>query len=150
MSTLSMITINLSLFHSMLQIYIMPNAAVFKAETGEPTGMQNNMRIYGTCCLVIMTLVVFVGVKYVNKLALVFLSCVMLSIMAIYAGVIQSAIKPPSYQWVVLNCFTLTFKLHTANIMLRSSVQIISHSSQKHDMKLALKNFILFTLYFEQ
>ncbi len=80
----------------------MPNAAVFKAETGEPTGMQNNMRIYGTCCLVIMTLVVFVGVKYVNKLALVFLSCVMLSIMAIYAGVIQSAIKPPNSQWVVL------------------------------------------------
>uniref|UniRef100_A0A8C1I8V2 Solute carrier family 12 member 7a n=1 Tax=Cyprinus carpio TaxID=7962 RepID=A0A8C1I8V2_CYPCA len=73
--------------------YIMPNAAVFEAESREPTGMQNNMRIYGTCCLVIMTLVVFVGVKYVNKMALVFLSCVMLSIMAIYAGVIQSAIK---------------------------------------------------------
>ncbi len=87
-----MITINLSLFHLMLQIYIMPNAAV------KTTGMQNNMRLYGTCCLVIMTLVVFVGVKYVNKLALVFLSCVMLSIMAIYAGVIQSAIKPPSSQ----------------------------------------------------
>ncbi|KTG01406.1 hypothetical protein cypCar_00031958 [Cyprinus carpio] len=47
---------------------------------------------------VIMTLVVFVGVKYVNKMALVFLSCVMLSIMAIYAGVIQSAIKPPNSQ----------------------------------------------------
>ncbi|XP_026062384.1 solute carrier family 12 member 7 isoform X2 [Carassius auratus] len=78
--------------------YIMPNAAVFKAETGEPTGMQNDMRIYGTICLVIMTLVVFVGVKYVNKMALVFLSCVMLSIVAIYAGVIQSAIKPPNSQ----------------------------------------------------
>uniref|UniRef100_A0A8C2KZK2 Solute carrier family 12 member 7a n=1 Tax=Cyprinus carpio TaxID=7962 RepID=A0A8C2KZK2_CYPCA len=73
--------------------YIMPNAAVFEAKSREPTGMQNNMRIYGTFCLVIMTLVVFVGVKYVNKMALVFLSCVMLSIMAIYAGVIQSAIK---------------------------------------------------------
>ncbi|XP_042574142.1 solute carrier family 12 member 7 isoform X4 [Cyprinus carpio] len=78
--------------------YIMPNAAVFEAKSREPTGMQNNMRIYGTFCLVIMTLVVFVGVKYVNKMALVFLSCVMLSIMAIYAGVIQSAIKPPNSQ----------------------------------------------------
>uniref|UniRef100_A0A671NKA2 Solute carrier family 12 member 7-like n=1 Tax=Sinocyclocheilus anshuiensis TaxID=1608454 RepID=A0A671NKA2_9TELE len=87
--------------------YIMPNAAVFKAETGEPTGMQNNMRIYGTCCLVIMTLVVFVGVKYVNKLALVFLSCVMLSIMAIYAGVIQSAIKPPNSPVCLLGNRTL-------------------------------------------
>ncbi|XP_059419720.1 solute carrier family 12 member 7-like isoform X1 [Carassius carassius] len=82
--------------------YIMPNAAVFKANTGEPNGMQNNMRIYGTCCLAIMVLVVFVGVKYVNKLALVFLSCVMLSIMAIYAGVIQSAIKPPDSQVCLL------------------------------------------------
>uniref|UniRef100_A0A8C1X9J0 Solute carrier family 12 member 7a n=1 Tax=Cyprinus carpio TaxID=7962 RepID=A0A8C1X9J0_CYPCA len=82
--------------------YIMPNAAVFKAGTGEPNGMQNNMRIYGTCCLAIMVLVVFVGVKYVNKLALVFLSCVMLSIMAIYAGVIQSAIKPPDSQVCLL------------------------------------------------
>ncbi len=93
-----MITINLSLFHLMLQIYIMTKDAAFKAESGESIGMQNYMRIYGTCCLVIMTLVVFVGVKYVNKLSLVFLSCVMLSIMAIYAGVIQSAIKPPSSQ----------------------------------------------------
>uniref|UniRef100_A0A673GTY1 Solute carrier family 12 member 7-like n=1 Tax=Sinocyclocheilus rhinocerous TaxID=307959 RepID=A0A673GTY1_9TELE len=80
---------------------------VFKAETGEPNGMQNNMRIYGTCCLAIMALVVFVGVKYVNKLALVFLSCVMLSIMAIYAGVIQSAIKPPDSQVCLLGNRTL-------------------------------------------
>uniref|UniRef100_A0A673GSN2 Solute carrier family 12 member 7-like n=1 Tax=Sinocyclocheilus rhinocerous TaxID=307959 RepID=A0A673GSN2_9TELE len=87
--------------------YIMPNAVVFKAETGEPNGMQNNMRIYGTCCLAIMALVVFVGVKYVNKLALVFLSCVMLSIMAIYAGVIQSAIKPPDSQVCLLGNRTL-------------------------------------------
>uniref|UniRef100_A0A672SJR4 Solute carrier family 12 member 7-like n=1 Tax=Sinocyclocheilus grahami TaxID=75366 RepID=A0A672SJR4_SINGR len=87
--------------------YIMPNAAVFKAETGEPNGMQNNMRIYGTCCLAIMALVVFVGVRYVNKLALVFLSCVMLSIMAIYAGVIQSAIKPPDSQVCLLGNRTL-------------------------------------------
>lgn len=85
--------------------YIMPSAAVFEANN--PTGMQNNMRIYGTCCLVIMTLVVFVGVKYVNKLSLVFLSCVVLSIMAIYAGVIQSAIKPSSFTICLLGNRTL-------------------------------------------
>lgn len=96
-------SVNLSLslsFYTLLQTYIMPTATVFNAE--EPTGMQNNMRIYGTCCLAIMTLVVFVGVKYVNKLALIFLSCVVLSIMAIYAGVIQSSIKPSNFQWVML------------------------------------------------
>ncbi|XP_050984842.1 solute carrier family 12 member 7 isoform X4 [Labeo rohita] len=86
--------------------YIMPSAAVFKSETGD-AGMQNDMRIYGTCCLAIMSLVVFVGVKYVNKLALVFLSCVMLSIMAIYAGVIQSAIRPPDSQVCLLGNRTL-------------------------------------------
>ncbi|XP_056091443.1 solute carrier family 12 member 7 isoform X2 [Rhinichthys klamathensis goyatoka] len=80
--------------------YIMPTANVFKAQ--ESYWMQNNMRIYGTCCLAIMTLVVFVGVKYVNKLALIFLSCVVLSIMAIYAGVIQSAIKPPNFKICLL------------------------------------------------
>ncbi|XP_051557017.1 solute carrier family 12 member 7 isoform X2 [Myxocyprinus asiaticus] len=80
--------------------YIMPNADVFGANLkGDNllTAMQNNMRVYGTCCLAIMTLVVFVGVKYVNKLALVFLSCVVLSIMAVYAGVIQTAIKPHNF-----------------------------------------------------
>ncbi|XDV27238.1 hypothetical protein PO909_030802 [Leuciscus waleckii] len=85
--------------------YIMPTANVFKEQ--ELHWMQNNMRIYGTCCLAIMTLVVFVGVKYVNKLALIFLSCVVLSIMAIYAGAIQSAIKPPNFQICLLGNRTL-------------------------------------------
>ncbi|XP_067309913.1 solute carrier family 12 member 7 isoform X3 [Pseudorasbora parva] len=85
--------------------YIMPDANLFEQQ--EPTGMQNNMRVYGTCCLAIMTLVVFVGVKYVNKLALIFLSCVVLSILAIYAGVIQSAIKPPNYPICLLGNRTL-------------------------------------------
>lgn len=60
--------------------------------------VDNNMRLYGTCCLVIMTLVVFVGVRYVNKLSLVFLSCVVLSILAIYAGVIQTTIKANDFK----------------------------------------------------
>ena len=56
--------------------------------------MLNNMRVYGTCVLTCMATVVFVGVKYVNKLALVFLACVVLSILAIYAGVIKTAFDP--------------------------------------------------------
>ncbi|XP_067220269.1 solute carrier family 12 member 7 isoform X2 [Chanodichthys erythropterus] len=84
--------------------YIMPTANLFK---DEPNWMQNNMRVYGTCCLATMTLVVFVGVKYVNKLALIFLSCVVLSIMAIYAGVIQSAFKPSNFQICLLGNRTL-------------------------------------------
>lgn len=59
--------------------------------------MLNNMRVYGSIVLTFMSLVVFVGVKYVNKLALVFLACVILSILAVYAGVIKSAFDPPDF-----------------------------------------------------
>lgn len=59
--------------------------------------MLNNMRVYGSIVLSFMSLVVFVGVKYVNKLALVFLACVILSILAVYAGVIKSAFDPPDF-----------------------------------------------------
>lgn len=84
---------------SFLQAYIFPAMAIFKAEdaSGEAAAMLNNMRVYGTCVLTCMATVVFVGVKYVNKFALVFLGCVILSILAIYAGVIKSAFDPPSF-----------------------------------------------------
>lgn len=36
--------------------------------------------------------------RYVNKLALVFLACVILSIMATYAGVIKTLIEPPEFK----------------------------------------------------
>ncbi|XP_034469514.1 solute carrier family 12 member 7-like isoform X1 [Hippoglossus hippoglossus] len=82
-----------------LLTYIVPTA-VFKE--GEDAAMLNNMRVYGTGCLVLMALVVFVGVKYVNKLALVFLACVILSIMATYAGVIKTLIEPPDFSVCLL------------------------------------------------
>ncbi|KAG7526918.1 solute carrier family 12 member 7-like isoform X2 [Solea senegalensis] len=83
-----------------LLTYIIPTATVFK--DGEDAAMRNNMRVYGTGCLVLMALVVFVGVKYVNKLALVFLACVVLSIMATYAGVIKTIIEPPEFHVCLL------------------------------------------------
>ena len=48
--------------------------------------MLNNMRVYGSILLALLSLVVFVGVKYVNKCASIFLACVLLSIVAIYVG----------------------------------------------------------------
>lgn len=84
-----------------LQIYIVPQAAIFKIEGLEgpeaEAALLNNMRVYGTIVLSFMSLVVFVGVKYVNKLALVFLACVILSILAVYAGVIKTAVDPPVF-----------------------------------------------------
>ncbi|XP_031683008.1 solute carrier family 12 member 5 isoform X2 [Oncorhynchus kisutch] len=85
----------------LLLIYILPQAAIFKMEGLEgaeaEAAMLNNMRVYGTIVLSFMATVVFVGVKYVNKLALLFLACVILSILAVYAGVIKTAIEPPDF-----------------------------------------------------
>uniref|UniRef100_A0A6Q2X272 Solute carrier family 12 member 5b n=1 Tax=Esox lucius TaxID=8010 RepID=A0A6Q2X272_ESOLU len=75
-----------------------------------PFTMLNNMRVYGTIVLSFMATVVFVGVKYVNKLALVFLACVILSILAVYAGVIKTAIEPPVFPVCILGNRTLISK----------------------------------------
>ncbi|KAG8565547.1 hypothetical protein GDO81_012902 [Engystomops pustulosus] len=95
-----------------LLTYLFPGMAIFKAEEAkdEPAALLNNMRVYGTCVLTCMAIVVFVGVKYVNKFALVFLGCVILSILAIYAGVIKSAFDPPDFPICILGNRTLSRK----------------------------------------
>ncbi|XP_041946681.1 solute carrier family 12 member 5 isoform X1 [Alosa sapidissima] len=97
-----------------LLVYIVPQAAIFKMEGLEgaeaEAAMLNNMRVYGTVVLSFMAIVVFVGVKYVNKLALVFLACVILSIIAVYAGVIKTAIDPPEFPVCVLGNRTLVWR----------------------------------------
>ncbi|XP_046881399.1 solute carrier family 12 member 5 [Hypomesus transpacificus] len=94
--------------------YILPQAAIFKMEGLEgpeaEAALLNNMRVYGTIVLSFMALVVFVGVKYVNKLALLFLACVILSIIAVYAGVIKTAIDPPDFPVCILGNRTLVWK----------------------------------------
>lgn len=49
--------------------------------------MYNNYRVYGTILLLCIGSVVSVGVKFVNKFAVVALSCVILSILAVYVGI---------------------------------------------------------------
>ncbi|TNN48744.1 Solute carrier family 12 member 5 [Liparis tanakae] len=95
-------------------IYIVPQMAIFRIEGLEgpeaELALLNNMRVYGTVVLGLMSLVVFVGVKYVNKLALAFLACVILSIVAVYAGVIKTAIDPPVFPVCLLGNRTLLSK----------------------------------------
>uniref|UniRef100_A0A3B3WL81 Solute carrier family 12 member 7b n=1 Tax=Poecilia mexicana TaxID=48701 RepID=A0A3B3WL81_9TELE len=90
-------------------VLLCPLTAIFTAERKEDqlNALLNNMRIYGTICLSLMAVVVFVGVKYVNKLALVFLACVILSIISIYAGVIKSGFDPPDFPVCMLGNRTL-------------------------------------------
>ncbi|KAJ3594177.1 hypothetical protein NHX12_006508 [Muraenolepis orangiensis] len=89
--------------------YLIPQAAIFQATTahGGDSAMLNNMRVYGTICLSLMVLVVFVGVKYVNKLASLFLACVIISIFSIYAGAIKSITHPPDFTICMLGNRTL-------------------------------------------
>ncbi|KPP61132.1 hypothetical protein Z043_120808 [Scleropages formosus] len=79
--------------------YIIPAAAIFRPSDahGGDSAMLNNMRVYGTICLSLMALVVFVGVRYVNKFASLFLACVIISIVSIYAGAIKSIFHPPEF-----------------------------------------------------
>nr|KAF6442286.1 solute carrier family 12 member 7 [Rousettus aegyptiacus] len=90
--------------------YISPSAAVVRAGAAgsEAAALLHSMRVYGTCTLALMATVVFVGVKYVNKLALVFLACVLLSILAIYAGVVKTAFDPPDIPVCLLGNRTLS------------------------------------------
>lgn len=69
------------------QTYMAPWASIFGDFTKDPEAMYNNFRVYGTGLLLIMGMVVFVGVKFVNKFATIALACVILSISAVYVGI---------------------------------------------------------------
>ncbi|XP_010774714.1 LOW QUALITY PROTEIN: solute carrier family 12 member 4-like [Notothenia coriiceps] len=89
--------------------YLVPQAAIFHAtdSLGGDSAMLNNMRVYGSICLSLMAVVVFVGVKYVNKLASLFLACVIISIVSIYAGALKSMTHPPEFTICMLGNRTL-------------------------------------------
>ncbi|KAM4612103.1 solute carrier family 12 member 6 [Polymixia lowei] len=92
-----------------LLMYIAPRAAIFVSSEpdGDGSAMLNNMRVYGSICLLLMSLLVFVGVKYVNKLASIFLACVIVSILSIYIGALVSAVKPPEFSVCMLGNRTI-------------------------------------------
>ncbi|XP_072410586.1 solute carrier family 12 member 6-like, partial [Chiloscyllium punctatum] len=80
--------------------YIAPSMAIFHSDhvDGETAALLNNMRVYGTAFLLLMALVVFVGVRYVNKFASIFLGCVIVSIFSIFVGAVVSAFSPPDFK----------------------------------------------------
>ncbi|XP_014884704.1 solute carrier family 12 member 6 isoform X3 [Poecilia latipinna] len=88
-----------------LLMYIVPQAEIFK---GGGAAMLNNMRVYGSICLLLMSLLVFVGVKYVNKLASIFLACVIVSIVSIYIGAFVSAFHEHKFAVCMLGNRTIT------------------------------------------
>lgn len=67
-------------------VYMAPSFTLF-GEISDDVVKFNNFRVYGSCLLVVMGTIVFVGVKFVNKFAAVALACVLFSILAVYVGI---------------------------------------------------------------
>ncbi|CAH0766243.1 unnamed protein product [Diatraea saccharalis] len=82
--------------------YMAPWISIFGDFTKDPEAMYNNFRVYGTCLLLVMGMVVFVGVKFVNKFATVALACVILSITAVYVGIFVNFYGNQNLQMCVL------------------------------------------------
>uniref|UniRef100_A0A182M9S6 SLC12A transporter C-terminal domain-containing protein n=1 Tax=Anopheles culicifacies TaxID=139723 RepID=A0A182M9S6_9DIPT len=70
--------------------YMAPWLSIFGDFTKDASAMYNNFRVYGTMLLCVMGLIVYVGVKFVNKFATVALACVIFSIIAVYAGIFNN------------------------------------------------------------
>ncbi|XP_048449645.1 solute carrier family 12 member 6-like [Rhincodon typus] len=96
--------------------YIAPRLAIFWSDhvDGETAALLNNMRVYGTAFLLLMALVVFVGVRYVNQFASIFLGCVIVSILSIYVGAVVSAFSPPDFKVCMLGNRTLSRHFFTS------------------------------------
>lgn len=62
-----------------------------------------NFRIYGTLLLILLGFFVFIGIKFVSKIAPVSLACVLISVLSIYVGVIKSSFSPPDMKICVFN-----------------------------------------------
>uniref|UniRef100_A0A8C4ZWA0 Solute carrier family 12 member 6 n=1 Tax=Gadus morhua TaxID=8049 RepID=A0A8C4ZWA0_GADMO len=117
-----------------LLMYIAPQAAIFiaSAAEGEGAALLNNMRVYGSICLLLMSLLVFVGVKYVNKLASVFLACVIVSILSIYIGALVSAFIPPDFSVCMLGNRTVNGHALSDNQCAKTVLGAVTTAIWKH------------------
>lgn len=64
-----------------------PNLSLFGDIEEDEEAKFNNFRVYGTMLLVVMGIIVYIGVTFVNKFATVALACVIFSIVAVYVGI---------------------------------------------------------------
>ncbi|CAI4230824.1 unnamed protein product [Auanema sp. JU1783] len=79
-----------------LLMYIAPDMAIGGKEAlhnTDPFGsLYNNYRIYGTLFLILQVLIVAMGVKFVQLMAPVSLACVIVALLACFAGGVEKAI----------------------------------------------------------
>ncbi|CAF0943337.1 unnamed protein product [Adineta ricciae] len=68
---------------------------LFGDDVEKPEIAFNHYRIYGTLLLLMIGACVLIGIRFVTKIAPLSLCAVLISIVAIYAGVIKSSFSPP-------------------------------------------------------
>ncbi|KAK6186052.1 hypothetical protein SNE40_008163 [Patella caerulea] len=68
-----------------LVLYMAPQISLFENPF-------HNYRIYGTCVLLLLCIVVFIGVSFVSKFATLSLVCVIISILCIYIGIFAASV----------------------------------------------------------
>jgi potassium/chloride transporter 4/5/6 len=68
---------------------------LFGDDVEKPSVAFNHYRIYGTILLLLIGACVLLGIRFVTKIAPLSLFAVLISILAIYAGVIKSSFSPP-------------------------------------------------------
>jgi len=70
-----------------VQNYMVPEEASIFGDISVPVNAFNNYRIYGTCLFIVMLVSVLVGVRFVSKVSVLVLFCVVISIFCIYIGI---------------------------------------------------------------
>ena len=68
---------------------------LFGDDVEKPSVAFNHYRIYGTCLLLVIGACVLIGIRFVSRIAPLSLFAVLISMLAIYAGVIKSSFSPP-------------------------------------------------------
>lgn len=67
---------------------MVPEAAIPSfGDISLPTSSFNNYRIYGTLLFILMFISVLIGVRFVSKVSVLVLLCVVVSIFCIYVGI---------------------------------------------------------------
>lgn len=74
--------------------YMFQNKISISGDINESANFFINCRFYGTIWLLILGLLVFIGVKFVSKIGPIALICVLLSITAVFMGIIKSSFEP--------------------------------------------------------
>ncbi|KAL3103308.1 hypothetical protein niasHS_002494 [Heterodera schachtii] len=85
-----------------LLLYLCPGMTIGGKNAHTDTGflgmMSNNMRLYATFLLIVQFTIVAMGVRFVQLLAPVSLVCVILSVLACYAGAVEKTISGSGQQ----------------------------------------------------